>query len=413
MSQFPIEINDSQGINDAVNYLLSGPGGLGQNFEGFAAYQPAYLRSSFRQPWSVSIASGLNSSIYLALPISNAQPVGGNPSSEVEFTFATPQATAPFEWGDRLQVTGVTDDGSGSGYNDISYNYIVVSCSVTSVIIQYTVDNQAVPLTWSIYISGGEIGRDRMNRPLDTDCNARVSVAGPTDQVFVSAQLDLTWEYTCTMADDYDVVVAIYRSQGFPTASTTNTDYLFSNSVLVSEKTFARSVTAGTGTQSLEAVFSTVLDGPGLPFGLYWYILSVEFQVPGGAQGTLIRYVLSGTRLPQAITTYSSLFPVTVTGSGSGLEIDTTLYDLPPDTYNNLGPSVSTNTDVFTVAAGADYRLGDQLLVAGTDLGSATPANDMTITVTAVVLPSSGTYNIAIGAVTTGLRSLTAQVIKQ
>ena len=394
MSQFPIEINDSQGINDAVNYLLSGPGGLGQNFEGFAAYQPAYLRSSFRQPWSVSIASGLNSSIYLALPISNAQPVGGNPSFQVEFTFATPQATAPFEWGDRLQVTGVTDDGSGFAYNDISYNYIVVSCSVTSVIIQYT-PASGNPGSWSIYISGGEIGRDRMNRPLDTDCNARVSVAGPTDQVFVSAQLDLTWEYTCTMADDYDVVVAIYRSQGFPTASTTNTDYLFSNSVLVSEKTFARSVTAGTGTQSLEAVFSTV------------------FQVPGGAQGTLIRYVLSGTRLPQAITTYSSLFPVTVTGSGSGLEIDTTLYDLPPDTYNNLGPSVSTNTDVFTVAAGADYRLGDQLLVAGTDLGSATPANDMTITVTAVVLPSSGTYNIAIGAVTTGLRSLTAQVIKQ
>ena len=402
MSQFPIEINDSQGINDAVNYLLSGPGGLGQNFEGFAAYQPAYLRSSFRQPWSVSIASGLNSSIYLALPISNAQPVGGNPSFQVEFTFATPQATAPFEWGDRVKVTGVTP----SVYNDS--DYVVFSCSVTSVIIQYT-----AAITWSTYISGGEIGRDRMNRPLDTDCNARVSVAGPTDQVFVSAQLDLTWEYTCTMADDYDVVVAIYRSQGFPTASTTNTDYLFSNSVLVSEKTFARSVTAGTGTQSLEAVFSTVLDGPGLPFGLYWYILSVEFQVPGGAQGTLARYVLSGTRLPQAITTYSSLFPVTVTGSGSGLEIDTTLYDLPPDTYNNLGPSVSTNTDITTVAVGADYRLGDQLLVAGTDLGSATPANDMTITVTAVVLPSSGTYNIAIGAVTTGLRSLTAQVIKQ
>ena len=402
MSQFPIEINDSQGINNAVNYLLSGPGGLGQNFEGFAAYQPAYLRSSFKQPWSVSIASGLNSSIYLALPISNAQPVGGNPSFQVEFTFATPQATAPFEWGDRVKVTGVTP----SVYNDS--DYVVFSCSVTSVIIQYT-----AAVTWGPYISGGAIGRDRMNIPLDTDCNARVSVAGPTDQVFVSAQLDLNWEYTCTMADDYDVVVAIYRSQGFPTASTTNTDYLFSNSVLVSEKTFARSVTAGTGTQSLEAVFSTVLDGPGLPFGLYWYILSVEFQVPGGAQGTLARYVLSGTRLPQAITTYSSLFPVTVTGSGSGLEIDTTLYDLPPDTYNNLGPSVSTNTDITTVAAGADYRLGDQLLVAGTDLGSATPANDMTITVTAVVLPSSGTYNIAIGAVTTGLRSLTAQVIKQ
>jgi hypothetical protein len=55
---------------------------------------------------------------------------------------------------------------------------------------------------------------------------------------------------------------------------------LFADTVLVSEKSFAQSVTAGTGTQSLEAVFTTVLDGPNLNFGYYWYILTVEFVMP-------------------------------------------------------------------------------------------------------------------------------------
>jgi len=47
--------------------------------------------------------------------------------------------------------------------------------------------------------------------------------------------------------------------------------------------------------------------------------------------------------------------------------------------------------------------------VLGTDLGGATPANDMNLVVQYVGAP----YNVEIGPVTTGLRSLTAQVIKQ
>jgi hypothetical protein len=39
MAQFPI--NTTQGIYEAVNYLASGPSGLGQDFAGFSSYQPA------------------------------------------------------------------------------------------------------------------------------------------------------------------------------------------------------------------------------------------------------------------------------------------------------------------------------------------------------------------------------------
>jgi hypothetical protein len=115
---------------------------------------------------------------------------------------------------------------------------------------------------------------------MDTECNARVTVAGATDQVFVSAQLDLSWEYDCVTATDYAVEVAITRLRGFPTDTPGSNDFLFADTVVVSKKSFARSVAPGTGTQSLEAVFTTVLDGPNLNFGYYWYILTVMFVMP-------------------------------------------------------------------------------------------------------------------------------------
>ena len=36
-AKYPVDIGDDEGIVDAVNYLLSGPSGLGQNFSGFSS----------------------------------------------------------------------------------------------------------------------------------------------------------------------------------------------------------------------------------------------------------------------------------------------------------------------------------------------------------------------------------------
>jgi hypothetical protein len=52
---------------------------------------------------------------------------------------------------------------------------------------------------------------------------------------------------------------------------------LFADFTTISEKTFTKTVSVGSGTDSLEAIFTTVLDGPNLDFGYYWYILGVEF----------------------------------------------------------------------------------------------------------------------------------------
>ena len=277
MAQFPIEPGDQGAIAEGLNYLLSGPAGLGQNFQGFSAYLPAYIRPSSRQPWTLPVEVGdpptpqpLNPSVYLAIPINNAVPVGTQPTRQIQLTFTTPLATAPFEYGDAVDIVGVTPSADYDG------SYTVFSCTTTDVVLFTTGEFSYAP-----YVSGGTVGRNYLDgTAMDTECNARVTVAGPTDQVFVSAQLDLAWEYDCTTATDYAVVIAITRLRGFPTDTPGSNDFLFADTVLVSEKSFARSVTAGTGTQSLEAVFTTVLDGPNLDFGYYWYILTVEFVMP-------------------------------------------------------------------------------------------------------------------------------------
>ena len=56
MAQFPVEFaaKDSESLVEAINYALSGPGGLGQNFSGFSDSYAAWLRGNIRQPSTVA-----------------------------------------------------------------------------------------------------------------------------------------------------------------------------------------------------------------------------------------------------------------------------------------------------------------------------------------------------------------------
>ena len=62
MSKFPVEYNDqdSNEVVDAVNYVLSGPSGLGQNFDGHSSYSISNLTGNVRAPYtsdSISVQS--------------------------------------------------------------------------------------------------------------------------------------------------------------------------------------------------------------------------------------------------------------------------------------------------------------------------------------------------------------------
>ena len=56
MSQFPVEYSskDSESLVEAINYALSGPGGLGQNFSGYSDSYTAWLRGNIRSPATVA-----------------------------------------------------------------------------------------------------------------------------------------------------------------------------------------------------------------------------------------------------------------------------------------------------------------------------------------------------------------------
>jgi hypothetical protein len=405
MAQYPVEVGDSEAIAEGLNYLLSGPSGLGQNFEGFSAYEPVYIRPSGRQPWSLPLDTTLDPSVYLALPITNIVIDGGNPSSFLTVTFTAAYTDPPFQFGDKLDILGVVETGTDETLN--ATGFVVYSCTASTVTVGY--NGEFLPFVWNTYVSGGTIGRNYLDGTAMavTECNARVTVAGATDQVFVSAQVDLAWEYDCVTATDYEVVIAITRLRGFPTGTPGSNDYLFADTVVVSEKPFARSVAPGTGTQSLEAVFTTVLDGPNLNFGYYWYILTVEFVMPGGITVEVgsEKFTLGGTIAAQgSTTTYSGISPTTTTGNGTGLVVDIELQaNAGGDDYDY------DNTTIDVVTSGSGYLVGDIITIPGTSLGGATPADDMELVIDTVGPP----FDTTIGRATTALRSLTAQVIKQ
>jgi hypothetical protein len=57
--QFPIQPDNETAQTDALNYLLSGPGGLGQDFQGYQQWTTGWLTSNFRTPYTVLSYNGV------------------------------------------------------------------------------------------------------------------------------------------------------------------------------------------------------------------------------------------------------------------------------------------------------------------------------------------------------------------
>lgn len=410
MSQFPVE--NEPGLYEGINYLLSGPAGLGQNFEGFTTFTPAYIRPAFRAPFTIPLTSAQNPNWYVA-PISIGNiTVQGNVADSNNFyaAYSTPQSPAPFGAGDRVEITGV-DPGF---YNDV---YTVLSGNVNGIICGA---NSSYDWTPYPYVSGGAVERNWYDQPTSTDCNALVTIFGPTDRAFISAQLNLDFDWTASTASEFDIVVQINRYRAFPVVGQPG-QVIFQFDTTISQKRYHYS-TSTAGSDSIESIFTTVIDTPG--FGYYYYILEVDFvkqpeynnsQIGGPAvTGSLVDdwYYYNGTlssgQIPATegdYNSYTGITPTTVTGIGSGAVIDIDLYNIEggSSVYNDR------NTDVYVTTAGSDYQVGDQLRVLGTDIGGTSPDNDLVMTVRKVAYPGDALP----GQFQVGLRSLTAQVVKE
>jgi hypothetical protein len=106
--------------------------------------------------------------------------------------------------------------------------------------------------------------------------------------------------------------------------------------------------------------------------------------------------------------TYTGVIPTSTTGIGSGATMDITIYASDSTVYSNNNVSI----EITYGSGGTDYEVGDILTVSGTDIGAASPANDLTLVVQSVIgqpYPGDAVPN----TMTVGLRSLTSQVIKQ
>jgi hypothetical protein len=275
MASYPVEAADTSGIVDAVNNLLSGPSGLGQDFGGFSSYQTAYITGNFRTPYSTTTPT----SLYVP-PVNLA--TASQPSGDTfAFTFASPLPTQPpFVQGQGVTISGVAD----SYYND-TYNTIgVASCTTTDLILRAR--GQFLPLQPPS--TGGTARYDRTSPTgpvnpestfvLSTDCNVKVVVTGGTDRVFVAAQLLNTISYVQTSTSDLVYTVAIDRYKGFPNEDVINPGFFFSFDERVAQQiqTFT-GVTGTTGTLPLQnTIFGTLVDANIAP-GYYWYLLNVDF----------------------------------------------------------------------------------------------------------------------------------------
>jgi hypothetical protein len=287
MPSYPIA--DEQSIRDGLDYLLSGPAGLGQNFQGFSSKQvgdslppPYYLTGNFRIPFTQENPA----SLYVpAFALSDAEQLDDR---TIKYTFASVQSPAPFSLGNGLTVTGITPSTYNSsslrnaGY---SINTIgVVECTTTYVIVR-----TRSPITTSLgtYVSGGSIGYSStadtdLSALISTDCNARVTVTGGGDRVFVSSQLTQFISYEVISGPcDLNVWVQLNRYVGTTNNDPVNPDFIFDLDFRLARNIYTYTGLIGSGTlDRLETIFSPIVDNP--PPGYYWYILEVLFEYPLG-----------------------------------------------------------------------------------------------------------------------------------
>lgn len=293
MAKFPVEQSDSDGIADAVNNLLSGPSGLGQNFAGFssrvddAADPPVtevvYLTGNFRAPF-VNISSATQT--YVAnIALSTAEYLD---SRTIKFTFAAVQAAPPFALGNPLEVIGVTPSAP---YDGVQKPTGVVECTTTYVIVRINGDGTIYPPGTGGTILYNAFGGQAF---VSTDCNGKIVVNGASDRVFVSAQLNSVLSYECSTASSFSYTVMINRRVAIPNNDPINPDFLYAYDATISEHTYYFQVDPGTGTipppfpggdyrigtEPIETVFTAVIDTPAL--GYYWYLIELEVQPLGG-----------------------------------------------------------------------------------------------------------------------------------
>jgi hypothetical protein len=430
MAKYPVEYTDAEGIVDGLNYVLSGPSGLGQNFAGFSSSTTGYLTGNFRVPYVEATPTEL----YVPdIALSSGECL--DPRT-VKYTFTTPQATPPFRAGNTVETFGFADDF----YNQVWSPIGVVECTTTYFIGRLR-DAEPSP---EPDLGGGFVYYTSSNTELSTDCNARVTVTGGTDRVFINAQLDSVVSYVSEETSPLNYTVRVNRYRGIINNDPVNPDYIFDldgDDAVVAEKTYFISslepttgqvlgltVTGGTNHvsrttyKSNYSVIPEVTSGSGsllaLDVELKPAIATSSTGLSSGgpyfapvSTGVPYRTEPWNFKTPTAVAESGGILTITVDNSTTPFVVGQSVKLTGADPYNGtykitaatatyievettvtgtatlVDPEISSpffNTAITIQGGGTGFAVGDTLLIKGSQIGGVDGTNDMTLEVTGV-----------------------------
>jgi hypothetical protein len=288
MAKFPVDGKDPEGIEDAVNYLLSGPAGLGQNFAGYSAFEPAWLTSNFRTPYTSNTVDNM----YVPpITLSKSEMLSGD---TWKYTFDTAQTTPPFSPGNNIKIDNVDD----AWYDGTIDTIGVIDCT-TEYVIGRTTSSYAIhgPST------GGYVWSSPLTDvSISTDCNSFVTIDSVTDRVFISSQINSDISYTIPGTfpkDNLTVRMEMNRYVG----GLEGGEYRFGFDKTVARKDYRYTDLSGEGTLPLlETIFTTILDRPAP--GYYWYILEYTFYWDQKRDPNLSEYEFEDTSQVTSVKIY-------------------------------------------------------------------------------------------------------------
>lgn len=387
MAKFPVNTGDNESaVADALNYLLSGPSGLGQNFQGFSSIvnqdvdpplnETAYLTGNYRAPFTQTTPAktyvapiALGTSEYLD-------------ARTIKFTFASTQASPPFALGNPLEVVGVTPSGP---YDGVQRPTGVIECTTTYVICRINGDGTVYGPGTGGTISYNAFGGLAF---VSTDCNAKVTVTGGTDRVFVSGQLNniLTVEATQTSTLAYTVM--INRRVAIPNNDPTNPEFVFPFDSTIATKTYYTTVDPTSNRVQNISVTSGTSHVPRSTFPRFY---DVQPQVLTGSGNLLTLNIEIRPNLSQSTTGLTSGGPYFTPGPA-------TLYRTEPWNFKNITSCIGTGSvcTVLLTNSAPTFTVGQSVTINGTS----SPSFDGTYLITAAT-PTSIQFASAVAGTAT------------
>lgn len=370
MANYPINGGDDQSLLDAVNYVASGPSGLGQPNVGFNTSVTGFVTGNYRVPYNNATLCLLNTS---AIPLGNSYWLD---DYTWKYEFASAQPSPPFAIGNNITVSGVTPSDYDGTYDRTG----VVYCDENYVVVKSTgaYPNPGVTGTGGeAYLAVANFDFPTTNDSvlLSTDCNGIISVVGPEDFVNLSAQIS-TGTIVGSVVEpgsngNFGISTQLNRYKAYNSGTAANPQYFYNFDTTVAEQTQTIYLSGGVGqilTFEIDASSGTKVDTIGSP----WYVTLYDYNV-------------------------------STTGNGVGETISVDLPETPAGAYVLYDPITMTgNTAININPVGYKFAVNDLITIDGSALNGTTGVNDLVLKVTDVTTFATQ-INIDVSAVFTTL----------